>query len=100
MTIFSFKRREDKKIEKFARAIAVILNEICEIRSDCAKLTTLAEQIRDFMTPISDAFTTSVRTQIDLLKKMEKFFEVEIKWIEEQRKRARELEPTEDDKVF
>jgi len=95
-----FKRKKDHKLEKLIRAASMAINDLTNMRDDFKKLLEIAERLDEVIGTISNAAQTSLAGQLTALKKMEKFFEVQIKWTEDERKTRQSQRPTEDDARF
>ena len=97
MTISIFKPRSDVKLEKGFRALATLLQETAGIHDCLDKMIGLIQQSRESLATLSSAQAASLSAQIEMFKKMEKFYETQIKWAEEQEKLVEQMKSTEDD---
>lgn len=100
MMIFGIKPKTDHEYQKAIKAMGYLLNETSSIHDLLEKMVGLIQQSRDSLNVLSSALSSSLSSQVDILKKMEKFYDLQIKWTEEQNKLQQESGMTDDDKRF
>lgn len=98
--IFGIKPKTDHQYQKALKGMGYLLNETSSIHDLLEKLVGLIQQSRDSLALLSSALSSSLAGQIDILKKMEKFYDLQIKWTAEQEKLHKETKITEDDLKF
>ena len=95
-----FKPKFDEKYLKLIRLMAALANETAGIREILVKIVLVEEENRDFLRTVMQALIASMSSQVETSKKMEKFFDLQIKWSEEQQKFTEKLKETDDDRIF
>lgn len=95
-----FRPKSDKKFEKSMKSMAYLLNATAAMRESLDKIAETSKQSRDFLGSLTPALIASMQSQLSILSKMEKFYETQIAWSEEQQKLQKNLEETDDDRRF
>lgn len=95
-----FRPKSDVKFEKSIRAMSYLIEETTKIHNLMEGMIGFIRESRDSLRTLTTALSSSMAGQIDILRKMEKFYDLQIKWTEEQQKLERERQETEDDRKF